>query len=184
MIDCRPVDSPMDPNQKLTVEEGKLFSDPERYRRLAGKLIYLTITRPDLSFAVGVVSQFMQTPCLGHWNVIIRILRYLKKDPGQGLFYEDKENVQISRYCDVDWAGSPIDRCSTMGYCVLLGGNVISWKSKQNVVARSTAEAEYRAMASLTCELIWVKQFLRELNFCEIHTMKMYSDNQAALHID
>ena len=100
------------------------------------------------------------------------------------MLYEDKGNVQISGYCYVDWAGSPIDRCSTMGYCVLLGGNVISWKSKQNVVARSTAEAEYRAMASLTCELIWVKQFLRELNFCEIHTMKMYSDNQAALHID
>ena len=71
-----------------------------------------------------------------------------------------------------------------MGYCVLLEGNVISWKSKkQNVVARSTAEAKYRAMASLTCELIWVKQFLRELNFCEIQTMKMYCDNQAALHI-
>ena len=184
MIDCRPVESPMDPNQKLTTVEGELFSDPERYRRLVGKLIYLTITRPDLSFAVGIVSQFMQTPCLGHWNAIIRILRYLKKAPGQGLLYEDKGNVQISGYCDADWAGSPIDRRSTTGYCVLLGGNVISWKSKkQNVVARSTAEAEYRAMASLTCELIWVKQFLRELNFCEIQTMKMYCDNQAALHI-
>ena len=71
MIDCRPVESPMHPNQKLTKEEGELFSDLERYRRLVGKLIYLTITRPDLSFAVGIVSQFMQTPCLGHWNAII-----------------------------------------------------------------------------------------------------------------
>ncbi|BAU03366.1 hypothetical protein VIGAN_UM087700, partial [Vigna angularis var. angularis] len=90
MIDCRPIDSPMDPNQKLASSEGDLFSDPERYRRLVGKLIYLTITRPDLSFAVGVVSQFMQAPCLGHWNAIIRILRYLKKAPRQGLLYEDK----------------------------------------------------------------------------------------------
>ena len=96
MIDCRPVESPMNPNQKLTIEEGKLFSDPERYRRLVGKLIYLTITRPDLSFAVGIVSQFMQTPCLGHWNAIIRILRYLKKALGQGLL----GNVQIFGYCD------------------------------------------------------------------------------------
>jgi len=103
----------------------------------------------------------MQTPCLGHWNAIIRILRYLKKAPRQGLLYEDKGNVHISGYCDADWAGSPIDRRSTTGYCVFLGGNVISWKSKkQNVVARSTGEAEYRAMASRMLELIWVKQFL------------------------
>ncbi|XP_052728811.1 secreted RxLR effector protein 161-like [Vigna angularis] len=184
MIDCRPVDSPMDPNQKLRTEEGELFSDPERYRRLVGKLIYLTITRPDLSFAVGVVSQFMQAPCIDHWNALIRILRYVKKAPGQGLLYEDKGSIHVSGYCDADWAGSPIDRRSTTGYCVFLGGNIISWKSKkQNVVARSTAEAEYRAMASLTCELIWVKQFLQEVKFCDIHTMKMYCDNQAALHI-
>ena len=71
MINYRPIDSPMNPNQKLTTEEGKLFSNLERYKRLVGKLIYLTITRLGLSFAVGVVSQFMQTPCLGHWNAII-----------------------------------------------------------------------------------------------------------------
>jgi len=184
MINYRPIDSPMNPNQKLTTEEGKLFSNLERYRRLVGKLIYLTITRLGLSFAVGVVSQFMQTPCLGHWNAIIRILRYLKKAPEQGLLYEDKGNFQIFGYYDADWAGSPIDRRSTTGYCVFLGGNVIYWKSKkQNVVAQSTTEAEYRAMASLMCELIWVKQFLQELNLCEIQTMKMYCDNQAALHI-
>ncbi|XP_027927901.1 uncharacterized protein LOC114184793 [Vigna unguiculata] len=184
MINYRPIDSPMNPNQKLTTEEGKLFSNLERYRRLVGKLIYLTITRLGLSFAVGVVSQFMQTPCLGHWNAIIRILRYLKKAPEEGLLYEDKGNFQIFGYYDADWAGSPIDRRSTTGYCVFLGGNVIYWKSKkQNVVAQSTTEAEYRAMASLMCELIWVKQFLQELNLCEIQTMKMYCDNQAALHI-
>ena len=112
----------------------------------------------------------MQAPCVDHWNALIRILRYVKKAPGQGLLYEDKGSIQVSGYCDADWAGSPIDRRSTTGYCVFLGGNIISWKSKkQNVVARSTAEAEYRAMASLTCELIWVKQFLQELNFCDIH---------------
>ena len=109
MIDCRPVDSLIDPNQKIT-EKGELFFGPERYRRLVGKLIYLTITRPDLSFAVGVVSQFMQSPCVGHWNSIIRILRYLKKAPRQGLLYEDKGSVHVSGYCDAIWARTTIDR--------------------------------------------------------------------------
>ncbi|XP_020205955.1 uncharacterized protein LOC109791109 [Cajanus cajan] len=184
MLDCKPIDSPMDPNQKLMADQGELFTDPERYRRLVGKLIYLTITRPDLSFAVGIVSQFMQAPHIDHWNAVLRILRYIKKAPGQGLLYEDKGDSQISGYCDADWAGCPIDRRSTTGYCVFLGGNLISWKSKkQNVVARSSAEAEYRAMALITCELMCIKQLLQELKFCEGHPMKLYCDNQAALHI-
>jgi len=100
----------MCPNQKLTTKEGELFFDPKRCRRLVEKLVYLTITRPDLSFAVGVVSQFMQSSCVGHWNSIIRILRYLKKALGQGLLYEDRGSFHVSGYCDADWAGSPMDR--------------------------------------------------------------------------
>jgi len=103
MIDCKPVNSPMDPkNKKLTTEEGELFSDLERYKRLVGKLIYLTITSPDLSFVVGMVSLFMESPCVGHWNSIIRILRYLKKAPRQGLLYENRGSVHVSRYCDAN----------------------------------------------------------------------------------
>ncbi|RVW39422.1 Retrovirus-related Pol polyprotein from transposon TNT 1-94 [Vitis vinifera] len=110
--------------------------DPGRYRRLVGKLNYLTITRPYISFPVSVVSQFLQSPCDSHWDA-----------------------MQIG-------AGSPTDRRSTSGYCVFIGGNLISWKSKkQDVVARSSTEAEYRAMALATCELIWLKHLLRELRF-------------------
>ncbi|RDY13777.1 hypothetical protein CR513_01261, partial [Mucuna pruriens] len=84
--------------------------------------------------------------------------RYIKKTPGQGLLYEDKGDTHISGYCNADWAGSSIDRRSTIGFCTSIGGNVASWKSKkQNTIARSSAEVEYRAMASATCELIWVK---------------------------
>ena len=108
MSDCRPIDSPMDPNQKLLPNQGEPYSDPERYRRLVGKLIYLTITRPDISFAFGVVSQFMQSPHNDHWDAVIRILRYIKRTPGQGLLYEDKGNTQIVGFCDADWTGSPI----------------------------------------------------------------------------
>lgn len=84
MLDCKSIDSPMDQNKKLMTEEGESFVDPERYRRLVGKLIYLTITKLDLCFAVRVVGQFMQVPCFGQWNAIIHILRYLKMSLGQG----------------------------------------------------------------------------------------------------
>ena len=184
MSDCRPIDSPMDPNLKLLPGQGEPLTDPGRYRRLVGKLNYLTITRPDISFSVSVVSQFLQTPCDSHWDAVVRILRYIKGAPGRGLLYENKGHSHIVGYSDADWAGSPSDRRSTSGFCVLVGGNLVSWKSKkQAVVARSSAEAEYRAMALATCELVWLKQLIQELRFVEVSQMKLLCDNQAALHI-
>ncbi|RVW46823.1 Retrovirus-related Pol polyprotein from transposon RE2 [Vitis vinifera] len=184
MLDCKPVDTPMDPNVKLVPGQGEPLGVPGRYRRLVGKLNYLTITRPDISFPVSVVSQFLQSPCDSHWDVVIRILRYIKSTPGQGVLYENRGHTQVVGYTDADWAGSPTDRRSTSGYCVFIGGNLISWKSKkQDVVARSSAEAEYRAMALATCELIWLKHLLRELRFGNDEQMKLICDNQAALHI-
>ncbi|RVW93623.1 Retrovirus-related Pol polyprotein from transposon RE1 [Vitis vinifera] len=184
MLDCKPVDTPMDPNVKLVPGQGEPLGDPGRYRRLVGKLNYLTITRPDISFPVSVVSQFLQSPCDSHWDAIIRILRYIKSTPGQGVLYENRGHTQVVGYTDADWAGSPTDRRSTSGYCVFIGGNLISWKSKkQDVVARSSAEAEYRAMALATCELIWLRHLLQELRFGKDEQMKLICDNQTALHI-
>ena len=184
LLNAKPVDTPMDPNVKLLPNHGEPFLDSGRYRRLVGKLNYLTVTRPDISFAVSVVSQFLNSPCQEHWDAVIRILKYIKGAPGKGLIYENRGHTQIVGYSDADWAGSPIDRRSTSGYCVLVGGNLISWKSKkQSVVARSSAEAEYRAMALVICELIWLKQLLKELQFEEATQMTLICDNQAALHI-
>ena len=115
---------------------------------------------------------------------MIRIFHYIKGTPGQGVLYENRGHTQVIGYCDADWAGSPADRRSTSGYCVFLGGNLISWKSKkQDVVARSSVEAKHRAMTLATYELIWLKQLLQELRFGKDGQMMLVCDNQASQHI-
>ena len=149
-----------------------------------GRLNYLTITRPDISLPMGVVSQFLQSPCDSHWDVVIHILHYIKGTSGQGVLYENKGHTQIVGYCDADWAGSPVNRLSTLGYYVFIGGNLISWKSKKHdVVTKSSVETEYRAMTLATCELIWLKQLHQELRFRNDGQIMLVCDNQAALHI-
>jgi len=151
---------------------------------LVGKLNYLIVTRPDISFAVSVVSQFLNSPYENHWNAVIHILKYIKRSPRKGLLYGSNNHTRVVCYSNADWAGSLSDRRSTSRYCVSIGGNLISWKSKkQSVVARSSVEAEYRAMASAVCELFWLKQLLRELKFGDVTQIKLVYDNQAALHI-
>ena len=140
MIDCRLSDTPMDPNMKLLLGQQEPLKDPRRYCHLVGRLNYLIVTRPDITFVVNVVSQFMKEPCDSHWNAMICILQYFKNAPGCKLIYGDKGNDKIVCYSDADWAGSPSDRRSTSGYCVLIGGNLISWRSKKQLtVARSSA---------------------------------------------
>ncbi|CAJ2657775.1 unnamed protein product [Trifolium pratense] len=179
LIDCKPVDTPMDPNVKLLPDQGEPYSDPGRYRRLVGKLNYLTLTRPDILFPVSVVSQFLNSPCDSHWNAVVRILNYIKRAPGKGLVFTDNGRTNIVGYSDADWAGDPSDRRSTSGYCIFVGGNLISWKSKkQTVVSRSSTEAEYRAMAHATCELVWLKHLLQEFHFCEVGQMELYKGLQ------
>ena len=184
LLIVKPVDTLIDPNVKLLPNQEEPLSDSRRYRRLVGKLNYLTITLPDISSAVSVVNQFLNSPCQEHVNVLIWILKYIKDSLRKRLIYEDKGHTQIVGYSDVDWAGSPIDRRSTSGYCVLVGGNLISWKSKkQNIVARSSVEAEYRVMTLVTCELILLNRLLKVLQFEEARPMALICDNQAALHI-
>ena len=126
MLDYKPIDTPMDLNVKLTPSQGELLRDPGRYRRLVSKLNYLSITRPNISFLVSVVSQFLQSPCDSHWDATVRILRYVKRTLVQGVLYENRGHTQIVGYSDADWAGSPTNKRSTSRYRVFIGGNLIS----------------------------------------------------------
>ena len=90
MLDCKPVDAPMDPNVKLALGQGVPLRDPGRYWRLVGRLNCLIITQPNISIPVSVVSQFLQSPCNSHWDTVIRILYYIKGTPGQKVLYENR----------------------------------------------------------------------------------------------
>ena len=156
----------------------------ERYQRLVGRLIYLCHTRPDISYAVSVVSRYMHDPRSGHLDAVYRILRYLKSSPGKGLMFKSHGHLNVEGYCDADWASCLDDRRSTSGYCVFVGGNLVSWRSKkQSVVSRSTAEAEYRAMSLGVSEMLWVRNLLSELNVLRKGPFRVWCDNKSAINI-
>lgn len=184
MMKATPLKLPMDTHLHLTPDKGELLNDPQPYQRLLGKLIYLTITRPDLSFPVHTLAQYMQRPTSVHMQAAKRILRYLLINPAQGILLASSSAAQLTAYCDSDWASCPTTRKSTSGYCVLLGSSPISWKTKkQSVVARSTAEAEYRAMALTCCEVTWISALLKDMGLQDLPPTIIKSDNQAALSI-
>ncbi|KAK4406265.1 Retrovirus-related Pol polyprotein from transposon RE2 [Sesamum angolense] len=184
LLDTKPVDTPMDSNPDFWNDDGNYLEYKRNYRRLVGKLIYLTVTRPDISFAVGLVSQFMDKPRLVHWEAALRILKYIKASPGKGLLFKRHGHVKIEAYSDADYAGAKDDRKFTSGYCTYVGGNLVTWRSKkQTTVAKSSAEAEYRAMTHTTSEILWLKNLLKELGFTYDDPVPMHCDNQAATHI-
>lgn len=181
---CKPVDTPIEQNHKLFQCSNSISIDKGRYQRLVGKLIYLSHTRPDITYAVNVVSQFMHDPCKPHMDAVERILRYLKSTPGKGILLSNHGHLKIEGYTDADWAGSENDRRSTSGYFTFVGGNLVTWRSKkQPVVARSSAEAEFRGMALGVCELLWVRNVMSDLGFEPKEAMSLYCDNTSAIAI-
>ncbi|XP_042026953.1 secreted RxLR effector protein 161-like [Salvia splendens] len=152
-------------NHGLRIVEGAETTHRTRYQRLVGKLVYLSHTRPDIAYAVGVVSQFMHAPQVAHWEAALRIVRYLKGTVGHGILFENHGHLEIHGFTDADWAGNPNDRISTAGYFTFVGGNLVTWRSKkQKVVALSSAEAEFRGIKSGLTEILWLKKLMTELD--------------------
>ncbi|XP_060674740.1 retrovirus-related Pol polyprotein from transposon RE1 isoform X2 [Ziziphus jujuba] len=166
MDGAKEVSSPMLTGRHLSLYDGDMFDNPELYRSTVGALQYLTITRPEISFSVNKLSQFLHAPTTDHWETCKRLLRYLKGTIQYGLQLQASNQLVLHAFVDSDWASNPDDRKSTSGYCIFLGASLISWSSKkQHVVARSSTEAEYRALAHVTVELCWLRNLSQELQF-------------------
>ncbi|XP_020219731.1 uncharacterized protein LOC109802735 [Cajanus cajan] len=139
----------MEASLKLHVESGTKLSNPGVYRRLIGRLLYLTISRPDISYTSHKLGQFIFDPHSGHMDAAHMLLRYLKHTVGRGILFKTNSDTKLHAYLDADW-GSYIDsRRSTTGFCVFLGNSLVSWKAKRhNTVSKSSAKVEYRSLAS------------------------------------
>nr|XP_043611452.1 uncharacterized mitochondrial protein AtMg00810-like [Erigeron canadensis] len=187
LLGCKPIATPLEIN--MTIKPNNAKSKPLEnisvYQRLIGKLIYLTLTRTDISYAVQCLSQFMHVPMVEHFQLGLRILRYLKNSPGKGLHIQTCKSLSLKAFVDSDWARCLYTRRSVTSYSVFLGNTLISWKSKkQPTVARSSAEAEYRALATVTCEIIWLLNLLKNLG-CEKNMLpvSVHSDSKSAIQI-
>ena len=184
MLDCKPADTPIIQNHGLQLVKGATPTNRGRYQRLVGKLIYLSHTRPDITYAVGVLSQFMHGPQEEHWEAALRVVRYLKGTVGHGVLFRKNGHLDIHGYTDADWAGNLVDRRSTGGYFTFVGGNLVTWRNKkQKVVALSSAEAEFRGIKSGLTEILWLRRLMKELNLEPEKTCKLLCDNKAAISI-
>ena len=169
---------------KAVNKEDLPLTDLTGYQKLLGKLIYLTLTRPDISYTIHSLSQFMHKPLQSHVKLAMRVLRYLKGSPGKGIIFNKADDLSLKAYVDSDWAKCPSTRKSVTGFLIFFGNSLISWKSKkQKTLATSSAEAEYRAMASVTCEVIWILKILKDLNVKNPLPVKIFCDNRAAIKI-
>ncbi|XP_019252811.1 PREDICTED: uncharacterized protein LOC109231617 [Nicotiana attenuata] len=183
-LSCSSLSSPLDPNVKLKANEGAHLSVPSCYRKLVGKLNFLTNTRLDIAFSVQHLRQFMQDPREPHLKAAYHLLRYLKADPSLEVFFSKNDDYTVRAYCDSDWASCPDSRKSVTGYVVLLGDSPISWKSKKReTISLSSAEAEYRSIRKVVGELVWLQRLLEELTISLSSPIAVFCDSQSALHI-
>ncbi|XP_072077809.1 uncharacterized mitochondrial protein AtMg00810-like [Arachis hypogaea] len=166
MTNAKPATTPMNYTTPLSKSSGTALTDLTPYRRLVGRPLYLTNTRSDISFTVNKLSQYLDCATTDHFKAALHILRYIKCAPASGIkFSAASSDLSLTGYSDSDWRTCPDTRRSVSRFCFFLGSSLVSWKSrKQTTVARSSAEAEYRAMTLATCEGRWLSYILRDFH--------------------
>jgi hypothetical protein len=154
MVGCKPISVPLDQNGKLSANASEVLKDATMYRKIMGSLIYMTITRPNLNYTVGLESQFMQVPQKPHLDGVKHTVRYVSAITNYGLFYEVSIELQVHGYIDIDWAGNISNMRFTSGFMFSFGSVAVTWSSKkQSIVALSSTEVEYRGPAMAACEV-------------------------------
>ncbi|KAK6160335.1 hypothetical protein DH2020_003716 [Rehmannia glutinosa] len=182
MDDCNPINTPVECGLKLCKDDEANKVDPTLFKSLVGCLRYLTCTRPDILYAVGLVSRYMENPTTTHFKAAKRILRYLKGTINFGLLYSVSNDYKLVGYSDSDWAGDTDDRKSTTGFTFFMGDTAFTWGSKkQPIVTLSTCEAEYVAATSCVSHAIWLRNLLKELSISQEDPTEIYVDNKSAI---
>ncbi|XP_033147559.1 uncharacterized mitochondrial protein AtMg00810 [Brassica rapa] len=184
MSNCNPVATPLPTQLNQIPQKKELFSNPTYYRTLAGKLQYLTLTRPDIQYSVNYICQKMHSPTVSDFDLLKRILRYVRGTTDMGINFTKETDFVVRAYSDSDWGGCPSTRRSTGGFCTFLGSNLLSWSSlKQPSVSRSSTEAEYRSLSETATELHWIGSVMRELGIPMQTTPELYCDNLSSVHL-
>jgi hypothetical protein len=184
MLNCKPATTPMNMNEKLQQEDGEELVDARRFRSLVGGLIYLTHSRPDIAFVVGVISRFMQQPSKVHYGAAKRVLRYIAGTLEYGIWYSKVPDFKLCGFTDSDWASSLDDRRSVSANVFTLGSGVVTWSSKkQATTALSTTEAEYIAAASAACQAVWLRRMLADLQQDQQGATEIFCDNKSTISI-
>ncbi|GJS42933.1 ribonuclease H-like domain-containing protein [Tanacetum coccineum] len=187
LLAARHVSIPLPENSVLNHDESKddkYLNYFTSYQKLVGKLIYLTYTRPDISYVVHCLSRHMHDPLQSHMKAALRVLRYLKSFPRLGIQFDKDSDLKLRVFSDADWAKCPKTRKSVTGFCVFLRKSLVSWKSKkQATLSRSSTEAQYRSMASATCETVWLSNLLHSLGLYNLLLVDLYCDNSSAIQL-
>lgn len=174
----------MNSNEKLSLNDEADKVNEEGFRSLVGGLIYLTHSRPDISYAVSLVSRFMQTPSKIHLGAARRILCYVATTPKFGIWYNRAAEINLVGYSDSDWASCIDDRKSVSAYLFSLGSGAVAWRSKkQNSVALSSTEAEYISASEAASEAVWIRRILEDLGFKQQEPTVIFCDNNSAINL-
>ncbi|XP_020696174.1 uncharacterized protein LOC110109444 [Dendrobium catenatum] len=179
--DSKPASTPSTLKNKQPAPDLLPYSDPSFYRRIAGSLQYLSITRPDIAYATNQLCQHMHQPSNADYQALKRLLCYIKGTVTYGLPIRSGD-LTLRAFTDADWAADSMDRKSISGYCTFLGPTLVSWTVKKQVtVAKSSTEAEYRALSAATSEVIWLRRLLEEIDITQTGPTTIHCDNISAM---
>jgi hypothetical protein len=183
MLKLKPASTPMSSAASLDLDEDGKAVDQREYMSMIGSLLYLTVTRPDIQFIVGLCARFQASPRSSHRMAVQRVFRYLKHTPEFGIWYSASSSLGLVGFSDADFAGCGIDRKSTSGTCHFLGPSLICWSSqKQSSVAQSTTKAEYVAAASCCLQIFWIVHTMRDFEVM-FERVPLMCDNTSAISV-